>query len=109
MTLKQMYARHQELWFWLADNPGKGKADWPEWDRLGEYAESCCFPCEWAVNHRGGYPGCKKCPLDWPDGKCLPVGNTGIYREWRRAENGSDHRTVMADLIANVPLKKGLK
>ena len=102
MTIKEMYAGHQGLWFWLADNPEKWKDDWSDWEEHG-YQPSNCFPCGWCDEV------CANCPLDWPDGRCMPHDTMGLYREWRNSVRGSDHRALMADLIANVPLKKELK
>lgn len=113
MMLKEMYARHQELWFWLADNPGKWKGQWPGWKKhLLPGLGSQCFPCEYITEYYNSDVSCQDgCPLDWPDGECLPVPMTteSIYREWKKADLGSNHRALMADLIANVLLKKGLK
>lgn len=103
MTLKEMYARHQELWFWLANNPERRKIDYPGWgeDYEGNDVESECFACQWNDDHN---LYCWDCPLDWPGDDCRD-----LLEEWTLAPLGSDHRVLMADLIANVPLKKGLR
>lgn len=109
MTVRELYAAHQELWFWLADNPDEGKEDWPGW---GEYTYPLngCFPCNYnaemetrkgkATNHC-----CPFCFLDWQ----TPCGRTGsLFGKWLHEKNLVVSE-VLADLIATVPLKKGLK
>ena len=110
MSLKQLYARHQELWFCLADNPKMPKSDWPGWKKYGA-VPSDCFPCGYMYqSHKDCGCGGKHCSLDWPGGACTLPGDIGLHDEWRLARNKNrNHRVVMADLIANVPLKKGLK
>lgn len=56
---------HVRLWHWQSENLDKSKADWPEWETLGEpYDEpewwNSCFACYEADT------GCGKCPLEWP-------------------------------------------
>lgn len=42
-----------DLWSWLAENPTKGKRDWPGWKKNGgEFqARLACFACEFRYQH----------------------------------------------------------
>jgi hypothetical protein len=76
---------HRELWQWLADNPDKGKTDWPGWKRRSEDPEideayrhaSCCFSCLCAGFEKI-LRTCRKCPCDWGARRCGP----GHYGRW---------------------------
>ncbi len=106
MTLKEMYANHQELWFWLADNPKKEKKDWPGWDTYDPVADDC-FACQWTIdNTKDTDSSCPNCPLDWPHRRC--GSGVGLFFLWCGATD-PQNRAVVANLIANVPLKTGLK
>ncbi len=52
---------HYDLWDWLANNPGKEKRDWPEWEIVRKnygYITHLCFACEYYSKQ------CRQCPLN---------------------------------------------
>ena len=103
MTKKEMYTKHQELWYWLADNPEKDKVDWPGWKEYG-YAENYCFACQWVTDQ-----DVECCPLAWPSAAGTCTCDESLFIEWLIEKEDFAHRALLADLIANVPLRKGRK
>ena len=61
MTKKECIKNHRIMWNWLADNPDKGKQDWPGWEDEG-LVRNHCFLCEYTISHN--LP-CKECLVDW--------------------------------------------
>jgi len=77
----------EDIWNWLAVNPGKDKSDYPDWEVDGgsmPEAPYDCPCCGYAVSFSGGTKDgvedtgisreqCKHCPLAsfWPGGRCL--------------------------------------
>lgn len=102
MTVQEMYAAHQELWFWLADNPTKTKYDWPGWEKYNRSVFEHCFVCDFTNRHALKYYNsvCEFCPLDW-----IPCNtHDSLWSNYN--ESSGDTAELVADLIANVPLKK---
>lgn len=99
LTKEEAIRLHRELWNWLADNPEKGKEDWPEWKDMG-HIESNCFACE--------YSGpCHECLFEWPNGNCLEgeeAGVEGLYLLWATAE--SEERVALAIQIRDLPVRE---
>jgi hypothetical protein len=89
---------HRELWGWLADNPDKGKTDWPGWKRRSEDPEIdeaynhaiCCFSCLCAGREEG-LRACRKCPCDWGADRC---GGTGHYGCWFCSSDHAERRRL---------------
>ena len=101
MTVQEMYAAHQELWFWLANHPDKWKRDWPGWEVYGNSVRGDCFACHYNARLRG--INCEKCFLESED----LCGRDGLFSEWEYIDsNDLRTREVLADLIATLPLKK---
>jgi hypothetical protein len=72
-----------ELWTWLAET-GKGKEDWPEWEKYGDIEQNCWF-CEYdtqrlSINLEDDISDdcCKRCPLGGEFNKCLDM----YYYQW---------------------------
>jgi hypothetical protein len=75
------HTKHQELWQWLADNPGKYKDDYFIEHRVpeDEIPINDCYACEGAGSE------CRNCPLDWDgvdwDNTCSSLGSS--YDIWQ--------------------------
>lgn len=93
-----MSAAHVELWTWLADNPDKGKDDWPGWEKNGEdfgvydntEIVARCFLCE---AMQSSCTPCEECPLTddgLPD--CYATGS--LFQQWARARKAGDYNTA---------------
>lgn len=61
-----------DFWLWARDNLGKGKEDWPEFERIESYVGDCPF-CSM-------YENCGKCPL-LESGACCYL-NDSPYNIW---------------------------
>lgn len=105
---------HKRLWNWLADNPDKGKSDWPEWeDNTGTIKSQYndCFACQFGRrgNNNGDCIG--YCPLVWPDNHiddcddCM--GTSGLFYKWDECAVGPQ-RSELAREIANLPVRDGV-
>ncbi len=105
--LAEMLKNHHDLWTWLAQNPEKSKSECPIWKKVGRISHEC-FACKWLEGKFGKCRDGSKCPIDWPS-KQGCVGDGGLFSLWCHAESGSDYRTSIANLIANLPLREGIK
>ena len=110
MSIKFDHTNHKKLWNWLAENPDKNKADWPEWEKNGggvKRVQSNCFACEY-VEERNAY--CDECPLDWPFPEgMLHVCSNSLFGRWGLALHGSDLVSNLALQIANLSVKDGVE
>lgn len=99
--MKLNYAKaHKRLWLWLADNPTKGKEDWPEWKYNGGKIPSVtlnCFAC--GIDEQYFCPLHGKFCSIWGDNGCF-----SLYEEWRVAyiHNATKLATELAIQIANL-------
>ena len=107
---------HRIMWNWLADNPDKGKQDWPGWkmdysDLFSVGAENFCFLCGYISNTPE--EECFNCPLDWGVTKtCIntdtePVSYFGLY--CIIMPEHKKERSKYARIIANLPEKDDRK
>lgn len=96
---------HKKLWNWLAENPGKKKADWPGWKGMSdeELPLNLCFACSYLEKLLGfDELLCSKCPLVWENsGGCMD-GDTSYFR-WL-----DKRRPVSAKEIRDLPLRPGV-
>lgn len=109
--------KHIELWQWLAKNPGKGKEQWPGWEKYKdeEYPANGCYACQYQLDAMEkdnkdfviNETACNiYCPLIWPEGKTCTVRDGLFYKL------GTGNDDVDADLclkIANLPVREGVK
>ncbi len=109
LTREEAIRLHRELWKWLAENPMKGKADWPGWEKHKCYGEknnerpnSYCFACEYVMQHNDRARICKLCPFVWPGKDCM---ENGLWEEWRKA-TAPEERSRLAALIRDLPERK---
>lgn len=97
--MKSNHELHKELWFWLAENPDKGKNSWPGWGKLPCNAYKC-FACAQTETKFG--IDCDICPLDWEvedDGfYCEHDGS--IFVAWGSSKHDLEKRSIMAEVIA---------
>lgn len=97
-------AAHRRLWLWLADNPGRHKSDWPEWQANGGRIPRVyqnCFACAVALRNKiknTGTCGSKKCPLF----QCQP--NLGFWLH-ALAEGDAAQISKYATELAEQPWK----
>lgn len=111
LTREEAYRLHQELWNWLANNPGKMKAEWLGWKEFstGDKLEcSFCFACAMTPSDKvvDEFDGeeydkrrCSECLLLWPeDGDCN--SRDGYYHRWAMREY------INARKIANLPMRE---
>lgn len=105
------HTAHKELWNWLAENPGRGKVEWPEWGKYPLRNNSYCFACETVASVMLIYPynPCFYCPLTWDTKKCdiKHYLKTGLYRKWYEcfASNNRRRQSVLATQIRDLPLR----
>lgn len=95
--MKLNYAKaHKRLWLWLADNPTKGKEDWPEWKYNGgkiPRMRNYCFAC--AMDDQGYCPlQNTPCAVESHDHCVAP------YHTWLHAY--PEERKKLAEKIANL-------
>ena len=103
------HTAHKALWNWLAENPGKQKIDWPGWVINGheDNINYCyyCFACDYDDEIFGD---CEACPLQWPDkpgcGECA-----NLYVRWYKRTASVIEKSKLAQQIANLPVKEGVK
>jgi hypothetical protein len=77
---------HRKLWQWLAEDPGKGKEDWPGWILNGgaySLVLALCFACE----YMRGRAHCDSCPC-LIDGMCCG----GCFACWEIAQTPHTRR-----------------
>ena len=79
MNKKQAIERTEKLWKFLEET-GKGKEDWPEWDKYGgiDNVTTGCFLCEYCNK----YTSCESCPYHKEFGHCNKVG--APYFDWTK-------------------------
>lgn len=122
MAVEFDHKGHQQLWFWLAQNPTEEKPNWPGWNDFKEGKEplNLCFACEAAAE--SDFLNCAACPLHWPDGQCMSENGSPfliwrqlgeLYRRFRfsadfaGAERALRARAEIAYSISALPLKRG--
>jgi hypothetical protein len=99
MTKKQCLEMTAALWDWLAENPDKGKPDWPGWakTRPKKLLETYCHcPCCMFTKFH-----CAECPVPWPRpaSRYTPcLGINSPYIEWSYA--GRQKRVIAGREIA---------
>lgn len=107
LTQKEAVALCRELWVWLSHHGTKDKDDWPRWERNGGDVRECdcdCPLCEYNKTHGRRYCN-DNCLLVWNLSHCL----SSEFGAWNRAEgNHSEHRRI-AKVIANLPVRKGVR
>jgi hypothetical protein len=89
---------HKALWNWLADNPAKGKQDWPGLKTISKmklklphymhFLTFSCFACQATPLIGGACFDCHNCPVDWKADKCTSDGS--LYKKWMYAKNAKD-------------------
>lgn len=127
LTKRKALELSAELWGWLAENPDKGKHEWPRWQSNGGDVAWCIYGCPcceyvlqktmcapfWRGGDDGRYDSCADyCPLTslWPagcEGALLP------YTKWRLGETPAECRKyakiirdgALAELAKLPPLK----
>lgn len=105
---------HKALWNWLAENPEKVAADWPEWEYQGGTCpdiSNWCFACEYASQFRVGIGRvCNMCPLEnaRPNGHCGCLN--GKYDDYVATAHSVifDMHSKIAETIRDWPLRKGV-
>lgn len=104
---------HKELWNWLADNPNKGKINWPGWKRNGGIydAMGSCFACEYDKQcGTSFFDSCEKCPIVWGGIDCQNLNSP--YFQWVTLLNipsNYKRRSKLARQIANLPVREGVE
>lgn len=109
MTKVFQWTLHKELWYWLAENPGKSKDQWPQWDFNGGTVDSVtmmCFACQYIKEHN---TGCSQCPLVWSSelGCCGGYNDEAEYSQWENCGDPQE-RAELALTIAELPVKPGV-
>jgi hypothetical protein len=93
-TKAQLKKLHRELWQWLADNPTKGKQQWPPFQKRKQPFAGC-FACECA-GIKNGVALCHKCPCDWGGENVLcAIDDKSPFMKWRDSK-GKKTRTKYA-------------
>ena len=112
LTKKQAIKLHRRLWNWLAENPGKNKEQWPEWEFNGGKVVRMiadCPACEYAHMKQGINFPCDVCPIVWPGFSCQHKKDNniynGLYQDWNCEDSDiySSKRKKLALKIANLP------
>ena len=108
--MKFNHTAHKELWTWLADNPEKGKGEWPGWENNGgKYPNTSndCFACEY--DNKIDWPACDSCPLIWETTYCQPYNS--LFTKWQSAFFNNNHKSCseFARQIANLPVREGVE
>lgn len=135
LSKKRAIELHAEMWMWLSKHPNLEKKHFLHHERNQHKPLHSCYLCEYAKqvaivkgeweDESGGlleYSACEYCPLLWPScarkGMCskkmdasspsgLSTNNgPGIFLQWHRAI-APQIRSVLADIIANLPERKG--
>lgn len=74
-----------ELWWWIKDNPGYEKRDWPKWKEYG-YMKDDCPACEYEKRQPKLFVGleatCYSCPIWKPTSPNQCTGLTSPYTLW---------------------------
>ena len=92
----------RDLWQWLADNPDKGKWDWPNWKHNGGKIPKCesnCPLCEY-INSYKGY--CSDCLL-WGKGKELEgdcQDDKSPYWRWCDSKDSTVRKAAALEIVA---------
>lgn len=87
--------QHRAMWQWLADNPKKGKTEWPGWKWFwdnGVQIDCYCFACDCAGDGVLWY--CNHCPCTW----------SGTYRNPCLSVDGFDEADVRDH---DIPVEEG--
>lgn len=90
VTVRDCYQKHQELWKWLSENPGKGKIEWPGWMEFEDFDMEIveeineCFGC--LVKDTMG-TGCTNCIIAWPNGRGCGWDDKSPFYKWARMED----------------------
>lgn len=92
LTYEKARSLHRALWNWLAKNPGKGKIDWPYWNRIPfEVPEAHCWACAWEAFLRTQNPkeekemACFFCPIAHVGNSAHCIRGSHPYYKWLRA------------------------
>ena len=102
---------HRKMWNWLAENPKKGKKDWPGWehhndDVFNKKEEDHCFLCGYVSAEPD--KGCSHCLLDWVvTYKCSD--NDSYFEKYHCDFLTLEDRAKYAEIIANLPEKDDAK
>ena len=113
------YTAHRELWDWLANNPSKGKLEWPGWRENGgkHHSSNGCFACEYCsriTNKQRRNKYCE-CPLVWPLATansldCFTEGSP--YAQWHRGYNwetlSKERMAFFARQVRDLPIFPGV-
>jgi len=95
LTKKQAIDRTIILWTWLAET-GKGKEDWPEWEKYGE-TDNDCFLCKYA------YPkdtNCEACPYCEMFGDCLE--DDAPFENWCNARTPETRKKYAKEFLGQM-------
>lgn len=108
LTKEEAIRLHRELWGWLAENPGRDKREWPEWeDNGGKFprVRNLCFACEY--DHQEGIKNhsyaCSDCPFEWPGKTCENMEDNGLYNLWKYGE--TELESMYAAMIRDLPIR----
>jgi len=105
MTKKQCLEMTAALWDWLAENPDKGKFQWPGWPDTGVTesqidAHNECPCCIYTACD------CSMCPVPWPEDPDSPADSdpccryNGPYVRWIDHNSTRQQRTDAAREVA---------
>lgn len=118
---------HKKMWQWLAENPGKDKDEWPEWEFNGGSVPGAlndCFACEYTKDLYSDpwgktryVPDCNLCPLVWlEEGEITQFmceGEDSPYLLWMSFETEPctypEELTEKALEVKNLPVREGVK
>lgn len=111
LSLKSTLRLHRELWNRLADGIAQTKSAVSKEKVLRDMGynplsvDGLCFCCEYTKQRsQTGRRDCSKCPLRWPDGKCITDNDAGLYDRWYSAvaccnfEKAEEYARTIADL-----------
>ena len=113
MDLKELrrycFDNHRKMWHWLAENPKKGKKDWPGWkhhnDSIFSKEEADhCFICGYISDDPD--KDCYNCPMDWViTNICVDTYPEKSYYLSYCDAITHKAKTKYAKIIANLPEK----
>ena len=99
---------HRKMWHWLAENPKKGKKDWPGWEHHNDSIflkeDSYCFLCGYISADPD--KDCHNCPMDWGiTDKCMNAYQKISYYTSYCDAIKLKAKTKYAKIIAELPEK----
>lgn len=105
----------KDIWFWLMNNPMKGKLDYPYFEKINKYLNSCpcCSLYRKETNNNGVLTkNCTSCPLNVNKNKQVPCHNAGFFNieyhchpsfyKWcyaKKKQTSQKHATIIFNIL----------